>query len=109
MYKKNIIKQTLKMKTHYFTVTDEEGRTAGILKASTSKQLESLIMDMAIEHHVLDDAELETGLDIDDFIGNDKTVTIKGIIDNDEPIYYDLRIESCLVYGQEEHAKPEKP
>ena len=88
------------MKTHYFTVTDEDGRTAGIIKASNSKELESLLMDLTLEHHVLDDTELKNSLNINDFIGNDKTVTVKGIIDTDEePIYYDMRLESCLLYG----------
>lgn len=89
------------MKTHYFTVTDEDGRTAGILKASTSKQLESFLMDLTIEHHVLDDAELQNSLLINDFIGQDNTIIVKGIIDgDDEPTYYDMRLESCLVYGE---------
>lgn len=87
------------MKTHYFTVTDEDGRTAGVIQANNSKDLESLLMDLTIEHHVCDDATLPHSLLINDFIGADKTVTIECAIDNEEPIYYDMRLESVLVYG----------
>lgn len=89
------------MKTHYFTVTDEDGRTAGIIKATNNREFESALMDCTREHHVLVDVELKNSLLINDYIGEDKTVTVKGIIDEDEePVYYYIRLESCLVYGE---------
>lgn len=85
-------------KTYYFTVTDEEGRTAGIIKASTSEQLKKAFSTLALEHYVLDDTQVSQKLLINNFIGEDKTVTVKGIIDGDEEIFYDMQIESVLLY-----------
>ncbi|WNH10082.1 hypothetical protein [Thalassobellus suaedae] len=86
------------MNTHYFTITDEEGRTAGVIKATTSRDLESLIMNCTIEHHCVDDAALSTSLNIDDFKGQDKTITVKCFIGDDPEIFYDMRIESVVLY-----------
>tara|TARA_R110002020_G_scaffold144907_1_gene318099 strand:- start:623 stop:1279 length:657 start_codon:yes stop_codon:yes gene_type:complete len=85
--------------THYFTVTDEEGRTAAVIQATTSKEFESLLMDCTREHHSYDDAALKNSLLINDFIGADKTVIVECINDGEESTYYDMRVESVLCYS----------
>ena len=82
----------------YFTLTDEEGRTAGIVKAKTTSDLKNSILNCAIDHYLVDNAWLDQSILLQDFIGRNKTITIQCIVGNEEPLYYDMSVESCIVY-----------
>lgn len=88
------------MKTHYFTLTDEEGKTAGIVKAKTDREFESLVMDCTIAHYCVDDVSLETSLQMEWFKNHVKpqSITIACKISSDPVIHYDIKIEHTVVY-----------
>jgi hypothetical protein len=92
------------MENHFFTLTDEEGRTARIIKASTNNELESALMDCIREHLVADDSRLDHSLLINDFIGAYKTFKVDCYFEElTEDVYnetYEMRVESCVVYKE---------
>ena len=84
------------LKTHFFAITDEDGRTAGVIKARNDNDFTEGLELCIREHHCVDEVRF-TPLNLNDFIGENKTETFSCKID-EEPIFYDMRIESVLIY-----------
>jgi len=92
------------MENHFFTLTDEEGRTAKIIKVITNNELESALMGCVREHHESDNSRLDHSLSINDFIGADKTIKVgcsfEDLTEDGYNETYEMRVESCVVYKE---------
>lgn len=89
------------MKPQYFTITDEEGKTAGVIKASNDKEFESMIMDCIIGHFCADDASLEQSLQMEWFKNHLKpqSVKVRYMIDG-ESYNQEIKIFHTVIYEE---------
>lgn len=91
------------MKSHFFTVIDEDGRTAGVIAPTTDREFESLLMDCVTNHFCVDDVSLPNSLQMEWFKNHSKpqTITISCNIDDDPIIYYDVKLEHTVLYEKD--------